>query len=44
VEVVKRRGRALQYASEELKGDRDIAMEVVKQQGGAFEYASEELT
>jgi hypothetical protein len=44
MKVVKRRGLALQYVSEELKGNRDIAMEVVKRQRFALEYASEELT
>jgi hypothetical protein len=36
----KQHGRALQYASAELKGDREIVMEAVKQAGSALEYAS----
>ena len=43
LEAVKRDGRALQHASEELKGDRGVVMEAVKQCGYALEYASEEL-
>jgi hypothetical protein len=34
---------ALQYASAELKGDREIVKEAVKQNGFALEYASAEL-
>ena len=34
---------ALQYASAELKGDREIVIEAVKQNGGALWYASAEL-
>ena len=34
---------ALEYASAELKGDREIVMEAVKQNGRALEYASAEL-
>lgn len=41
--VVSQYGRALQYASSELKGDEDVVMEAVKQNGLALEYASPEL-
>ena len=41
--AVKRDGRALQQASEELKGDREVVMEAVKQNGHALQHASEEL-
>jgi len=35
--------RVLQYASKELKNDRDFVMVAVKDYGWALEYASEEL-
>ena len=46
MEAVKQDGRALQYASAELKGDREIVMAAVKQNWCALlvlEYASAEL-
>ena len=43
LEVVKYYGDALEYASEELRGDREVVMEAVKQDGDALQYASEEL-
>ena len=43
LEAVKNDGYALDYASEELKADRQIVLEVVKNKGDALEYASEEL-
>lgn len=36
-------GFYLQYASEALKGDRDVVMEAVKYDGCSLQYASEEL-
>ena len=33
----------LQYASEELKGDREVVLAAVNQIGDALQYASEEL-
>ena len=36
-------GMALEYASEELKGDREVVMAAVKQTGWALQYASKEL-
>lgn len=41
--VVKQDGRALQYASEVLRGDREVVLAAVKQDGRALEYASEVL-
>ena len=32
-----------EYASDELKNDREIVMVAVQQDGGALEYASDEL-
>ena len=43
MEAVKRNVEALQYASEELKGDGEVVMEAVKQRGEALEHSSEEL-
>jgi len=43
MEAVKQYGFALEYASAELKGDREIVMEAVKQNGRALQYASAEL-
>jgi hypothetical protein len=43
MEAVKQNGWALEYASEELKRDREVVMEAVKQEGTALQYASEEL-
>jgi hypothetical protein len=36
-------GDALQYASEVLRGDREVVMAAVQQNGDALAYASEEL-
>ena len=41
--AVERDWRALQYASEELKGDREVVMAAIKHTSWALEYASEEL-
>ncbi len=43
LQLVKRKPAALQYASAELKGDREIVMEAVKQCGCALHYASAQL-
>lgn len=40
LEVLKRNGRALKYASDKLKCDRDVVMEAVKQNGMALKYAN----
>ena len=36
-------GLALEYASEELRGDKEVVLEAVRQNGWLLEYASEEL-
>ena len=41
--AIRRRGYLLEYASEELKADREVVMVAVKDSGDALEYASEEL-
>ena len=41
--AVKQNGLALEYASDELKCDREIVLAAVKQTSHALEYASEEL-
>ena len=45
LEAVKQDGRALEYASEELRGDREVVLEAVKQDefGSTLQYASPEL-
>jgi uncharacterized protein (TIGR02145 family) len=43
LEAVKKDGRALQYAGEALKNDREIVLEAVKQNGEALRYAGEDL-
>jgi hypothetical protein len=43
MEAVKQDGRALRYASEELRRDTEFILEVVKQHFYAPRYASEEL-
>ena len=43
LEDLKRSGDALQHASEELKGDRQVVLEAVKQNGHALRHAAEEL-
>ena len=40
---VSNNGRALQYASEELKADKEVVMAAVTNDGLALQYASEEL-
>ena len=40
---VKQDGGALEYASADLKGDKDIVMEAVKQDRQALQYASAAL-
>ena len=42
LEAVKQDGRALEFASEEPRGHRDVVLEAVKQDGRALEFASEE--
>ena len=37
MEAVRQNGCALEFASEELKGDREVVMEAVKQDGRALE-------
>jgi hypothetical protein len=41
--VVQQNGKALEYASEELRGDREVVLAAVQQHWGALEYASEGL-
>ena len=41
--AVEQDGRALQYASAELRSDRKFVLAAVKQDGRALEYASAEL-
>ena len=41
--AVAKNGYALQYATEELRGDREVVMTAVAQHGYALEYATEEL-
>eukprot|EP00971_Amphidinium_carterae_P036714 721332-Amphidinium_carterae.1 len=41
--AVERCGWALEYAAEELKGDRAIVQKAVEQDGRALQYAAEEL-
>jgi hypothetical protein len=43
IEAVQQKGRALQYASEEIKDDATIVLEAVKQHGEALWWASERL-
>ena len=43
LERVSKSGFALQYAAEELKGDREIVMVAVSQNGMALQFAKEEL-
>ena len=42
-EAVKNSGPALRYASDDLKGNKDVLLEAVKNWGYALRYASEEL-
>ena len=41
--AVSKNGYALEYASEELKRDRNIVLAAISKDGRALEYASEEL-
>jgi predicted RNA-binding protein (virulence factor B family) len=43
LKAVKQNGDSLQYASEELKNDKEVVLEAVKQYGRSLLYASEEL-
>ena len=43
MEAVKQNGRALEFASKELRGDKEVVMKAVKQNGDALMYASKEL-
>ena len=43
LEAVKQNGHALQYASSELKGDKEVVLEAVKQNGNALDHVSSEL-
>ena len=46
LKAVKQNGWALEFASDELKNDREVVLEAVKEKGSAgfaLEYASEEL-
>jgi len=43
LKAVKQDGRALQYASEPFRGDKEIVLTAVEQDGRALQYASEEL-
>ena len=40
---MKQNGRALEYASKELKNDKEVVLEAMKQNWCALKYASEEL-
>ena len=40
---MKQHGLALQYASEQLRGDREVVLAAVKQKGRALCFASEQL-
>ena len=39
-EIVKKNGKALEYASGQFKNDEDIVTEAVRQNGDALEFAS----
>ena len=41
LEAVRQNALALQYASEELRGVRDVVLEAVRQNALALQYASE---
>ena len=41
--AIRRRGSALEYASEKLQADKEVVLAAVKQDGFALKYASEEL-
>jgi hypothetical protein len=40
---VKQNGDALEFASDELQGDREVVLAAVKQNGDALKYASQQL-
>jgi hypothetical protein len=40
---VRKDGSNLEYASKELKGNKEVVMAEVQQDGSALEYASDEL-
>ena len=42
LEAVKEDGRALQDASQNLRGDKEFVLEAVRQNGYALEFANEE--
>ena len=43
LEAVKKQGMNLEYASEEMKRDREVCLAAVAQNVGAIEYASKEM-
>ena len=43
MEAIKNNGRALKYASDRLKGDRDVVMEGVRQNIHTLYFASDDL-
>lgn len=43
LEAVKIRGYALEFASEELRGDREVVLEAIKKNVFMFEYTSYDL-
>ena len=43
LEAVKQDGYWLQYASEELRGDKEVVLAAVSQNGWALQFASKEL-
>ena len=43
LKAVKQNGLALEYASDELKNDKEVVLAAVKQYGRALEYASDRL-
>ena len=43
LEVVKKQGKLLEFASEELQDDEEVVIEALKQDGEALEFASDRL-
>ena len=43
MQAIKENGRALQFANELLKNDKEVVMEAIKLKGWALEYTSESL-
>lgn len=43
MEAVRKNGHALQFASQTLRGDKEVVMEAVQQNGTALKYASKTL-